>query len=131
MTGKTDNELLADLRALLEPGDIELAGMIVGTGLGPDEEIALQEAILSIGETVADVAGVEGWYVYSGNDNPEFSSNQHQGLSLDDDAFLWECQTLFHNGELTIVIYYEAMLHDALPDAVRNDGYSVTGVTVS
>lgn len=128
MSDTATHDLVQRLRALLEPGDIELAGMIVHTSLGSADDIALYDRTLEIGDLVAEAAGVEDWYVYSGNDDSAFASNQHQGLGLADDSFVWECQHLLRNGRFEIVIYYEAHAHEATLDAVRSAGYDVTGV---
>ena len=67
----------------------------------------------------------------SGNDDPEFAASQHQGLTLPDEAFVWECQQLFKDGSYVLVFYYEADLDQAaLLADVRDAGYAVTGVEV-
>lgn len=129
MTDPATASLVREVRAFLEPGDIELAGMIIRTPYGTDEEIDLHRATLEIGEQVAEAAGVEDWYVYSGNDDPRFSSNQHQGLRVADDGFVWECQHLLRDGTFLIVIYYEANVDQAaLLASVEDAGYEVIGV---
>jgi uncharacterized protein (DUF736 family) len=117
-------------RALLEPGEVDLAGVIVHTDHGSDAEPRMHETTVDVGDTIADVAGAGDTYVYSGTDDPEFASNQHQGLTLDDDAFVWECQQLLRDGTFDLVFYYEAAHHDAVIDALRDAGHEVTGVTV-
>lgn len=129
MTDPSTHDLKQRVEAFLEPGEITLAGIIVATPYGRDGEIELFDATLEIGELVANHVGVEDWYVYSGNDDPEFSSNQHQGLRLADDGFVWECQHLLRDSTFDIVMYYEATGdQDPLLDALDDAGYAVTGV---
>jgi len=53
----------------------------------------------------------------AGNDDTNFSSNQFQGLTLDDEAFVWECQQLLRDGTFDLVFYYEANVdQEALAD---------------
>lgn len=114
---------------MLAPGEIELAGLIAHTPYERGEEIALDEATLEIGEIVASHAGVEDWYVYSGNDDPEFASNQHQGRRLTDEEFIWECQRLLRDGTFDLVMYYETRAgQEAILRDVAAAGYDVTGV---
>jgi hypothetical protein len=124
-----DRDLYDRTRALLEPGDIELNGLIVHTDLGDDDEAELHQATLDVGDVIAEHAGKGEHYVYSGNDDSRFGLNQHQGLTIDDDAFVWECQQLLRDGTFAVVFYYEA---DADQSAVVADaedlGYRVTGV---
>jgi len=47
-------------------------------------------------------------YIYAGNDTDEFASNQFQGLTLDGEEFVWECQQLLREGAFDLVFYYEA-----------------------
>lgn len=130
-----DDSIDADLRrqteALLEPGDIELVAAIVGTDYGPDDEVGMHRATVEIGGIIADHIGVgDDWYVHSGNDDPEFASNQHQGLTLSADDFLWECQQLLIDGTFDLVFYYEADVGQAgLLDAIEAAGYAATGVS--
>ncbi|PSP27261.1 hypothetical protein BRC65_07030 [Halobacteriales archaeon QH_2_65_14] len=69
---------------LLQPGDIDLDGLIVYTDL--DQEPEMHQFTVEIGDLIAEHAGFEPGetFVYSGTDDPEFASNQHQGLTLDD-----------------------------------------------
>ena len=130
MNDVVDDDLVRRTAALLQPGEIDLVGAIVRTGLGGDAEIAMHRATVEIGEIVADHAGAgDDWYVYSGNDDPEFASNQHQGRSLSSDDFVWECQQLLREGTFDLVFYYEAGVEqDAVLAAIRAAGYDVTGV---
>ncbi|MFB6141405.1 MAG: DUF5778 family protein [Halosimplex sp.] len=126
-----DTDLRQRARALLEPGDIELVGLIVHTDFSGDQEPTLHEATLEIGNYIAEHAGIEptDTYVYSGNDDPDFGVNQHQGLTLDDDEFVWECQQLLREGTFDVVFYYEADVdQEGLVEAVREAGYDVVGV---
>ena len=130
MSDATLHDLIQQVEQLLIPGAIELHGMIVRTPYSSDDEIEMFDATLAIGDIIAANTGVEDWYVYSGNDDPEFSSNQHQGLTLETDAFVWECQQLLRDGTFDIIIYYEAHTdHEHILDAVSALGYDVIGVT--
>jgi hypothetical protein len=126
-----DPDLYKRTEALLEPGDIELAGVIVHTELGSDEETKLHDTTLDIGSVIAEYAGYDAGdtYVYSGNDDTEFGLNQHQGLTLKGDEFVWECQQLIREEEFRVVFYYEADINqESLVDDLREDGYTVEGV---
>ena len=128
MTDASTNDLVQRLAALLEPGDIDLAGVIIHSGYDSDQEIELYDLTLDVGDIVADAAGVADWYVYSGNDDPNFASNQHQGLGLEDDEFVWECQHLLRAGEFEIVLYYEAAAHTDVVHGLEDEGLTVTAV---
>ncbi|WP_459191310.1 DUF5778 family protein [Halosimplex sp. J119] len=126
-----DTDLHKRAQALLEPGEIELVGLIVHTDISGDQEPTLHEATLEIGNHIAEHAGIEptDTYVYSGNDDPEFGVNQHQGLTLDGDEFIWECQQLLREGTFDVVFYYEADVdQDGLVESVREAGYDAVGV---
>ncbi|WP_135362706.1 DUF5778 family protein [Halosimplex halophilum] len=126
-----DTDLYQRAQALLEPGEIELVGVIVHTDLSGDQEPTLHEATLEIGNYIAEYSGIEptDTYVYSGNDDPEFGVNQHQGLTLDGDEFVWECQQLLREGTFDVVFYYEADVdQDGLVEALRGAGYDAVGV---
>ena len=128
MTDASTHDLIQRLEALLEPGEIDLSGIIVHTSLGSDDEIELFNKTLQIGDMVADAASIEDWYVYSGNDNPQFSSNQHQGLRLADDGFIWECQHLLRHQTFEIVMYYESTVHEPVVTELRDAGEELTAV---
>ncbi len=131
MTDAIDADLYARTKALLEPGEIDLNGAIVHTEYGSQEDVKMMQATIDAGDVIAEHAGYDptDCFVYSGNDDPEFSSNQHQGRTLEDEAFVWECQQLLRNGTFDIVIYYEASAdHEAILEGVRDLGYEVTGV---
>jgi hypothetical protein len=129
MTETLDDELKRRTEALLEPGDIELQGLIVHTDLGSDEESMLHQATIEVGETIAAHAGEGDTYVYSGTDDPDFGLNQHQGLTIEGDEFVWECQQLLREGTHDVVFYYEVSAdHGSIVEDLRTDGYAVTGV---
>ncbi|WP_136716097.1 DUF5778 family protein [Halorientalis salina] len=128
-----DPDLYQRTEALLEPGDIELAGVIVHTELDSDAEAELHQTTIEIGNTIADYEGYDpgDTYVYSGNDDPDFGLNQHQGLTIEGDEFVWECQQLIREERFRIVFYYEADVdQDGLVESLREDGYTVEGVTL-
>ncbi|WP_227353459.1 DUF5778 family protein [Haladaptatus salinisoli] len=126
-----DDDLYRRTKRLLEPGDIELNGAIVHTDLGSDEDIEMHQASVDIGDIIAEHAGYDprDTYAYSGTDDPEFASNQHQGLTLDGDEFVWECQQLLRDGTFDVVFYYEASADQrGIEDGIRELGFEVTGV---
>ena len=128
MADAVDDDLRRRAEALLEPGEIELNGAIVHTDIPGEDDLEMTDATLETGELIAEHAGAEEWYVHSGNDDPEFASNQHQGRTTDEE-FIWECQQLLRGGSYDLVFYYEATIDQArLLDAVREAGYRVTGV---
>ncbi|WP_123624537.1 DUF5778 family protein [Halorubrum sp. CSM-61] len=108
MSETVDADLYARTKALLEPGDIELLGCIVHTTLGGQEDLEMHELTVAINEVIADHAGKGEAYIEAGNDDTNFSSNQFQGLTLDDEEFVWECQQLLRDGTFDLVFYYEA-----------------------
>lgn len=126
-----DENLYRRTEQLLEPGEIDLAGAIVHTNLESDEDIEMYQVTVDIGEIIADGAGYDpaDTYVYSGSDDTDFASNQHQGLTLDDERFVWECQQLLRNGTFDIVFYYEISAdQEAILEGIRERGFEVTGV---
>ncbi|MFP8957601.1 DUF5778 family protein [Natrialbaceae archaeon A-CW3] len=131
MADAIDPDLYARTKALLEPGEIQLNGAIVHTEYGSDQDVQMMQATIDVGDVIAEHAGHDptDCFVYSGNDDPDFSSNQHQGLTLDGEEFVWECQQLLRQGTFDIVIYYEASAdHEAILEGIRGLGYEVTGV---
>jgi hypothetical protein len=108
MTDSVDEDLYQRTMALIEPGEIDLVGAIVHTNLTGDEDLEMQELTVSINECLATHAGKGETYIYAGNDSSEFASNQFQGLTLDDESFVWECQQLLREGTFDLVFYYEA-----------------------
>jgi len=127
-----DPELYQRTAALLEPGEIELDGLVVHTDLASEADVEMQEATLTVGDLIAEHAGHDptDTYVYSGNDSPEFASNQHQGKTLADDGFVWECQQLLRAGSYDLVFYFESGPDlAALAAAVSEDtGFATTVV---
>jgi hypothetical protein len=125
-----DEALYDQAQALLEPGEIELNGIIVHTDLTSDDEAQLHKTTVEIGDTIAEHATPEeDTYIYSGNDDPEFGLNQHQGLTIEGDEFVWECQQLLREGTFRIVFYYEASAdQQAIVEAVSQAGHTVVGV---
>ena len=130
MSDVIDEELYRRTERLLEPGEIALNGLIVHTDIEGEDDIAMQEATVEINEVIATHAGeAENAYIYAGNDSAEFASNQHQGRTLDGDAFVWECQQLLREGTFDLIFYYEASAdHEGIREDLREAGYTVTGV---
>jgi hypothetical protein len=108
MSETVDDDLYNRTLALLEPGDIELLGAVVHTDLTSQEDLEMHELTVEANEIIADRAGKGETYIYAGNDDTDFSSNQFQGLTLDDEEFVWECQQLLRDGTFDLVFYYEA-----------------------
>ncbi|WP_440989058.1 DUF5778 family protein [Haloarchaeobius baliensis] len=131
MTDAIDDDLVTRTKALLEPGDIDLNGVIVHTEYSGQEDLEMMQATLDAGDVIAEHAGHDpkDVYVNSGNDDPDFSSNQHQGLTIDGEEFVWECQQLLRQGSFDVVIYYEASAdHEGIVAGIEELGYDVTGV---
>ncbi|ERH12726.1 MAG: hypothetical protein J07HB67_01752 [halophilic archaeon J07HB67] len=103
-----DHDLYRRTKALLEPGDVELIGCIVHTDLAGDEDLEMQELVVKINEVISDHADAGETFIYAGNDDTDFSSNQYQGLTVDDESFVWESQHLLRDGSFDLVFYYEA-----------------------
>ena len=108
-----DEDLYQRTKALLEPGEIELLGAVVHTDLAGEEDLEMHELTVDANEVIAGHAGKGETYIYAGNDTGEFASNQFQGLTLEADAFVWECQQLLREGTFDIVFYYEATVDQA------------------
>ena len=130
MAERLDDDLYTRMTALLEPGEIELNGFVLHTELSTDEEPTLHQVTVEVGDIVAGHAAASDTYVYSGNDDPDFGLNQHQGLTLAEDEFVWECQQLLRTGTYDVVFYYEAAAdHEAiLQEVTETTGYEVVGV---
>ncbi|AHG00249.1 hypothetical protein HALLA_17030 [Halostagnicola larsenii XH-48] len=131
MADAIDDDLYQRTKALLEPGEITLNATIVHTEYDGQEDVKMMQATIDVGDIIAEHAGHDptDCFVYSGNDDTDFSSNQHQGRTLEDEEFVWECQQLLRNGSFDIVIYYEATAdHEAILEDVRDLGFDVTGV---
>ncbi|WP_336036441.1 DUF5778 family protein [Halobacterium yunchengense] len=132
MSETVDEDLYRGTVELLKPGDISLAGAVVHTTYDSSEESMLHQLTLDAGDAVAEHGDAGDTYVYSGNDSDEFGVNQHQGLTLADDEFVWECQQLLREGTFDLVLYWEATGdHDAVLADIRDlDGVDrVVGVT--
>jgi hypothetical protein len=131
MENAVDETLYQRTKQLLEPGEIELNGLILHSDLEGQDDIEMQQLTIDVGDIIAEHAGYDptDTYVYSGNDSSEFASNQHQGLTLDDEEFVWECQQLLRDGTFDVIFYYEASAdHEAILDDVAELGHEVTGV---
>jgi hypothetical protein len=116
---------------LLQPGDIELDGLVVHTGFDGGQEPEMHQATVEVGDRIAAHAGFDpaDTFVYSGTDDPEFASNQHQGRTLADESFVWECQQLLREGSFDLVFYFERTGHlESLVSAVSEAGYGATAV---
>ena len=129
MNETLDSDLYQRTKALLEPGEIELVGLIVHTDLTGQEDLEMHELTVDLNEIIADHAGKGETYIYAGNDDTDFASNQFQGLTVDDEEFVWECQQLLREGTFDLVFYYEATAdHEAIIEAVEELGPDVTPV---
>ena len=129
MSEQIDTELHRRTWKLLQPGEIELDGLVVHTDLDGEDEPEMHQATIEIGDIIAEHAGHDprDTFVYSGTDDPEFASNQHQGLTLEDEEFIWECQQLFRDGSFDIVFYYEASADgEGILSAVEEAGYDAS-----
>jgi len=116
MSETVDADLYTRTKALLEPGDIELAGCIVHTTLGGQEDLEMHELTVAINEVIADHAGKGESYIEAGNDDTNFvepvprTDPRRRG-------FVWECQQLLRDGTFDLVFYYEANVdQEALAD---------------
>jgi hypothetical protein len=108
MSETLDEDLYRRTQALLEPGEIDLTGLIVHTDLSGQEDLEMHELTVALNEVISEHAGKGEAYIYAGNDDTDFSSNQFQGLTLDDDEFVWECQQLLREGTFDLVFYWES-----------------------
>ena len=129
MSETLDSDLYQRTKALLEPGEIELVGLVVHTDLTGQEDLEMHELTVDLNEIIAEHANKGETYIHAGNDDTDFSSNQFQGLTVDDEAFVWECQQLLREGTFDLVFYYEATAdHETIVEAVEELGHSVTTV---
>jgi len=129
MADVLDQDLYERTKALLEPGDIELVGVIVHTELSGEEDLEMQELTVDLNDVIAAHTDKGESYIYAGNDDPEFASNQFHGRTLEDDEFVWECQQLLRDGRFHLVFYYEATAdHEAIIEAIEDRNLSVTPV---
>lgn len=121
MSETLDEDLYRRTQALLEPGDIDLTGLIVHTDLSGQEDLEMHELTVALNEVIYEHAGKGEAYVYAGNDDTNFSSNQFQGLTLDGDEFVWECQQLLRDGTFDLVFYWESTADgEAIAEAVAD-----------
>jgi hypothetical protein len=131
MSDVIDAELRRRTWELLQPGDIELDGLVVHTDLDGSDETRMHQLTVEVGDAIAEHAGLEptDTFVYSGTDDAEFASNQHQGRTLDGEEFVWECQQLLRDGSFDVVFYFEADADtEGILAAVERDGYDATAV---
>ena len=119
MPATADDPLYDELVTFLEPGEIDLIGMIIDTQFDRSEDLEAHELTVELNDIIAHHSGKGEAYIYAGNDSSRFASNQYQGRGLRDDAFVWECQHLVRDGRFTLVFYYEAdAAQAAIVDAV-------------
>ncbi|ERH00310.1 MAG: hypothetical protein J07HN6_01928 [Halonotius sp. J07HN6] len=129
MSDVLEDDLYERTKALLEPGDIELVGLVIHTEFSSEEDLEMHELTVDCNEIIADHTDKGESYIYAGNDDPEFASNQFHGRTLDDDEFVWECQQLLRDGRFHLVFYYEATAdHEGIIKALEDRGLSVTPV---
>ena len=129
MSDVVDTDLYERTKALLEPGEIELVGCIVHTELSSQEDLEMHELTVAANDVIAAHADTGETYIEAGNDNTDFSSNQFQGLTLEDESFVWECQQLLRNGTFDIVFYYEAGVDQSALTGALSDLAGVDRVT--
>jgi hypothetical protein len=119
MSETLDDDLYKRTQTLLEPGDIDLTGLIVHTDLSGQEDLEMHELTVALNEVIYEHAGKGEAYIYAGNDDTNFSSNQFQGLTLDGDEFVWELQQLLRQGTFDLVFYWESTADsEAIAEAV-------------
>ena len=129
MSDVLEDDLYERTKALLEPGDIELVGLVIHTHLSSEEDLEMHELTVDCNEIIADHTDKGESYIYAGNDDPDFASNQFHGRTLDDDEFVWECQQLLRDGRFHLVFYYEATAdHEGIIETLEERGLSVTPV---
>ncbi|ESS09261.1 MAG: hypothetical protein A07HN63_00978 [uncultured archaeon A07HN63] len=129
MSDVLEDDLYERTKALLDPGDIELVGLVIHTEFSSEEDLEMHELTVDCNEIIADHTDKGESYIYAGNDDPEFASNQFHGRTLDDDEFVWECQQLLRDGRFHLVFYYEATAdHEGIIEALEDRGLSVTPV---
>ncbi|ERH00304.1 MAG: hypothetical protein J07HN6_01922 [Halonotius sp. J07HN6] len=129
MSDVLEDDLYERTKALLDPGDIELVGLVIHTEFSSEEDLEMHELTVDCNDIIADHTDKGESYIYAGNDDPEFASNQFHGRTLDDDEFVWECQQLLRDGRFHLVFYYEATAdHEGIIEALEDRGLSVTPV---
>jgi hypothetical protein len=129
MSETLDAELHRRTWELLQPGEIDLDGLVVHTDLAGEDEPEMHQITVEVGEAIAKHSGYDpqDTFVYSGTDDSEFASNQHQGLTLNGEEFVWECQQLLRDGAFDIVFYYEASADsEAIREEVQEKGHDAT-----
>ncbi|MFB6188161.1 MAG: DUF5778 family protein [Halobacteriaceae archaeon] len=130
MADIVDSDLYRRVVALLEPGDISLCGAVIHTQYRQDEESLLYQDTIQLGEIIATVKTDKETYVYAGNDDPDFGINQYQGLTIDEDNFVWECQHILRDDTYDIIFYWEDTGDQTtILNRMRQEGYEVIGVT--
>lgn len=125
---RPDTDLVTRVEALLEPGEIELNGVIVHTSLDTDQESRMHQVTIDVGSVIARHRVDEPTYIYAGNADPEFGRNQYQGLTQAAGEFVWECQQLNRDGTYDLVFYYEAGGHARIVRDLRERGHSVVDI---
>ncbi|CCQ34835.1 hypothetical protein HLRTI_000928 [Halorhabdus tiamatea SARL4B] len=127
---QAEQDLREQTEALIEPGEIELRGLIVRTDVPNSEEPELNRVTLEIGDAISEHATTDAdTYVYSGTDDPEFGLNQHQGRTIEGEEFVWECQQLLRDGTFDVVFYYEDSADtEAILTDLQEEGYDVEDV---
>lgn len=127
---QAEQDLREQTEALIEPGEIELRGLIVRTDVPNSQEPELNRLTLEIGDVISEHAATDAdTYVYSGTDDPEFGLNQHQGRTIEGEEFVWECQQLLRDGTFDVVFYYEESADtEAILADLREKGYDVEDV---
>ncbi|MFB6233676.1 MAG: DUF5778 family protein [Haloarculaceae archaeon] len=129
MSDVLEDDLYERTKALLEPGDIELVGLVIHTEFSSEEDLEMHELTVDCNEIIADHTDKGESYIYAGNDDPDFASNQFHGRTLEDDEFVWECQQLLRDGRFHLVFYYEATAdHEGIIETLEDRGLSVTPV---
>jgi len=129
MSDTLRDDLVRQTEQLLEPGEIQLNGVVVQTDIPSQDDIRMHELTVKLGDVIASHATDEETFVYSGVGDPEFSLNQHQGRTLDGEEFVWECQQLVRQHTFDVVFYYEASAdHEAIVEEIREMGLDVISV---
>ncbi|MFB6266234.1 MAG: DUF5778 family protein [Halodesulfurarchaeum sp.] len=130
MSDPGDDDLYESARALLEPGDRKLAGLVVHTGLPGVKETEMNRAMRAVGDVIAAELTDAEVVIDAGEDDERFGVGQFQGVTLGDGVFVWECQQLLRDGTFDLVFYWEADgAMDAIVEAVADRGFEVVPVT--
>ncbi len=129
-TEHPDSDLYERTKRLIEPGETALDGLIVHTEIPGQQDMAMTELTITVGELIAEQVTDAETFVYSGTDDPKFASNQHQGRTIDEEDFVWECQQLLRNGSYDLIFYFKATPNlEAIVTAVEAE-LDVTAVPV-